>query len=77
MSRRKTGWTGLDRRAVLKGATAGAAFLAAPAILRNSQRAHAQGMDASAFEAADIDWRQADGAAITIGVIPAGYFNNL
>lgn len=75
MSRRKTGWTGLDRRAVLKGATAGVAFLAAPAILRNSHRAHAQG--ASAFEAADIDWRQADGAAITIGVIPAGYFNNL
>ena len=31
----------------------------------------------SAFEKAAIDWRMAEGSQITIGVIPAGYFNNL
>lgn len=67
----------LDRRTVLKAAASSAAVLAAPALLTGRHRAMAQGMDTASFEGAAIDWRQAEGADITIGVIPAGYFNNL
>lgn len=74
MTNSRTGFS-LDRRGVLKGTVASVATLAMPAIL--TRRAQAQGMDAGAFAAANIDWRQAEGADITIGVIPAGYFNNL
>jgi len=34
-------------------------------------------MDLGSFQSAKIDWRQAKGSKITIGVIPAGYFKNL
>ena len=33
--------------------------------------------DFSSLKDAKIDWQQAKGSSITIGVIPAGYFNNL
>ncbi|MCV0396936.1 MAG: sugar ABC transporter substrate-binding protein [Rhizobiaceae bacterium] len=75
MTDRKTNGMLLQRRTLLKGAASGAVLLAAPAIL--TRRAAAQGMDTSSFENAGIDWRQAEGASITIGVIPAGYFQNL
>ncbi len=67
----------ITRRSALKVAASGAALLAAPSIL--SRRAHAAGeyMDLDALRTAKIDWRQAEGANITIGVIPAGYFKNL
>ena len=74
--RRKNGLY-LDRRTLLTGAATGMAVLAAPALLTRRARAQAQGMDTSSFANAKIDWRQAEGANITIGVIPAGYFNNL
>jgi multiple sugar transport system substrate-binding protein len=75
MTERRT--TSLGRRTVLKGAASGLAVLAAPGILTRRARAQAQGMDTSSFANAKIDWRQAEGASITIGVTPAGYFNNL
>lgn len=67
----------VTRRTALKAAVSGAAILAAPGIL--SGRAHAAGefMDLESVRGAKIDWRQAEGAAITVGVIPAGYFQNL
>ena len=55
---------------MLKGAASAAALLAAPALL--TRRARAQ-----ATIGGDIDWKQAAGTAITVGVIPAGYFQNL
>lgn len=61
---------GVGRRAVLKGAASAAALVAAPALL--TRRARAQ-----AAVGGDIDWKQAAGTAITVGVIPAGYFQNL
>lgn len=64
----------ITRRSVLKGGVSGFAILAAPALM--SGRARAQ--DAmGGFSKASIDWRQAEGSTITIGVIPAGYFKNL
>lgn len=66
----KTYRDGIGRRAVLKGAASAAALLAAPAVL--ARRARAQ-----ASVGGDIDWKQAAGTAITVGVIPAGYFQNL
>jgi ABC-type glycerol-3-phosphate transport system substrate-binding protein len=77
MSERRIDRGFLDRRTVLTGAVSAAALLAAPALLSGRHRAMAQGMDTSSFADARIDWRQAEGADITIGVIPAGYFNNL
>ena len=62
------------RRTILKTTVAGAAFIAAPALLTGRAAAAA---DLSSFKKAKIDWRQASGASITIGVIPAGYFLNL
>lgn len=67
----------LSRRRALQLGASGAAMLAAPAILRSRAFAQGQSMDLSSFEAAKIDWRQAEGSQITIGVIPAGYFQNL
>jgi multiple sugar transport system substrate-binding protein len=61
---------GISRRAALKGAASAGALLAAPALL--SGRARAQ-----AAVGGSIDWKQAAGTAITVGVIPAGYFQNL
>jgi multiple sugar transport system substrate-binding protein len=61
---------GFGRRTLLKGAASSAALLAAPALL--TRRARAQ-----AGIGGDIDWKQAAGTAITVGVIPAGYFQNL
>jgi multiple sugar transport system substrate-binding protein len=68
---------GTNRRTILKATVAGAVLLAAPALI--SRRARAQGAtpDMSSLKEAAIDWRQAEGASITIGVIPAGYFDNL
>lgn len=68
--------TAVSRRTLLKTAASGAVLLGAPALI-GRQRASAQSMDMASFESANIDWRQAEGANITIGVIPAGYFNNL
>lgn len=68
---------GISRRTALKATASGLAMIAAPAILTN--RAHAAGahMDLDSLRGAKIDWRQAEGSNITIGVIPAGYFKNL
>lgn len=76
-SDRKTPFHSLSRRRALQLGAAGATMLGAPAILRSRAFAQGQGMDLSSFEAAKIDWRQAEGSQITIGVIPAGYFQNL
>ncbi len=67
----------ITRRTVLKATASGVALLSAPAILTG--RAHAAGkyMDLESLRSAKIDWRQAEGSKITIGVIPAGYFKNL
>ena len=64
----------ISRRTVLQTTVAGAALIAAPALLTGRATAAA---DLSSFKKAKIDWRQAAGASITIGVIPAGYFLNL
>lgn len=69
---KRGGTTGrIGRRTLLKTS---AAALAAPMIL--GKRAFAQS-GLSAIADAGIDWGQAKGSAITIGVIPAGYFQNL
>lgn len=60
----------IGRRTVLKGAASAAALLAAPALV--TRRARAQ-----AAIGGDIDWKRAAGTSITVGVIPAGYFQNL
>jgi ABC-type glycerol-3-phosphate transport system substrate-binding protein len=49
-------------------------MLAAPALLSSSARAEGR---FESLQSAKIDWRQAEGSTITIGVIPAGYFKNL
>ena len=72
---RKDGGRGeVSRRTVLKTTVAGAALIVAPALLTGRAAA---ATDLSSFKKAKIDWRQAAGASITIGVIPAGYFLNL
>lgn len=63
-----------DRRRFLAGAAAGVSALALPAYVR---RASAQDADLAPYEAANIDWKQATGEAITVAVIPAAYFDNL
>ncbi len=68
---------GISRRSILKTAVSGAALLAAPALMSGPARAAGQYMDLGSLQGAKIDWRQAEGANITIGVIPAGYFKNL
>ena len=66
-----------SRRSTLKLALAGAAAAGAPGLLIG--RAHAAGkyMDLESLRGAAIDWRMAEGETITVGVIPAGYFENL
>jgi multiple sugar transport system substrate-binding protein len=65
-----TNLRGIRRRTVLKGAASAGALLAAPAFLTGRARAQAA-------IGGDIDWKQVAGTAITVGVIPAGYFQNL
>ena len=67
----------ITRRRALKVAAGSAALLAAPGILSSRARAAGQYMDLDSLRAAKIDWRQAEGSSITVGVIPAGYFQNL
>jgi ABC-type glycerol-3-phosphate transport system substrate-binding protein len=62
---------------VLKVPLAAAAAIAAPGLLIGKAHAAGKHMDLDAFRAAAIDWRMAEGASITVGVIPAGYFKNL
>ena len=68
--------SGLGRRAVLQGTAAVAAGLALPSLVAGGAGAQTDGV-LDTLSDAQINWRQAEGAAITIGVIPAGYFNNL
>jgi len=65
------------RRSVLKAAASGGALLAAPGLMTSRGHAAGQFMDLGSLQAAKIDWRQAEGSTITVGVIPAGYFKNL
>jgi ABC-type glycerol-3-phosphate transport system substrate-binding protein len=67
---------GISRRALLQTTASGAALIAAPALFTGAEAAPAK-PDLSSFRAAKIDWRQAAGASITVGVTPAGYFDNL
>src|SRR6478609_2158001 len=63
------------RRMLKQAASLGAAALAAPYVLRS---AHAQAnADIAPYTQAKINWRQAEGEAITVAVIPASYFENL
>ena len=39
--------------------------------------AHAQPSELAAYTSAKINWRQAEGEAISVAVIPASYFDNL
>ncbi len=74
---RKTGKArqGLTRRSMLKGtALVGAAFLA-PAIVTPRSRALAASL--APYLKAKINWRMGEGESITVGVIPATYFENL
>jgi len=66
--------TQTSRRKVIKGAALGAAALAAPWVARF---AHAQAADLGPYQQAKINWRQAEGAEISVAVIPASYFDNL
>ena len=68
---------GISRRTALKTAVSGLALVAAPAILTRSAHAAGKYMDLDSLRAAKIDWRQAEGSKVIIGVIPAGYFKNL
>ncbi len=64
----------VNRRTILKGTTAGVTVLAMPALLAG--KSFAAGT-AESLKNAKVNWQQAKGSAITIGVIPAGYFKNL
>ena len=60
------------RRDVLRAAAVlGAGAVASPYLIRT---AHAQAADLGAYTAAKINWRQAEGEQITVGVIPGGLF---
>jgi len=63
------------RRNLLGGAASlGLGAIAAPFF---SRRVNAQTADLEPYGSAKINWRQAEGEQITVGVIPAGYFDNL
>lgn len=63
------------RRDVIRAAAVvGVGTVAAPYLIR---AAYAQAADLGAYTSAKINWRQAEGEQITVGVIPAGYFDNL
>ena len=72
-----TGKATVGRRAFLTTTAAGLTALAAPAFLTRGAFAADGNAAYASLKDAGIDWQQAKGAAITIGVIPAGYFNNL
>ena len=69
--------TTLTRRSMLKTTMVGLAALGAPGLLIGRAHAAGQFMDLESFRGAKINWRMAEGETITIGVIPAGYFDNL
>jgi len=63
------------RRVLQQGIAIGAAAFAAPWVLTS---AHAQAnAEIAPYTQAKINWRQAEGAEITVAVIPASYFDNL
>jgi len=63
------------RRVLQQGIAIGAAAFAAPWVLKS---AHAQAnAEIAPYTQAKINWRQAEGAEITVAVIPASYFDNL
>jgi multiple sugar transport system substrate-binding protein len=67
----------ITRRKLLAHSALVGAAIAMPSILASDRPAGAQSLSASAFAKANIDWKQVKGEEITVGVIPAGYFNNL
>ena len=67
----------ITRRKLIGHSALAGAVLAMPSILTTARPAGAQSLSASAFAKANIDWKQFKGEEITVGVIPAGYFNNL
>ena len=67
----------ITRRKLLGHSALAGAALTMPSILTTARAAAAQSLSASAFAKAKIDWKQFKGEEITVGVIPAGYFNNL
>ena len=73
-NKRSKSFDAARRRALKRGAAFGAAAIGAPWVARF---AHAQGAELGAYQQARINWRQAEGAEITVAVIPASYFDNL
>jgi ABC-type glycerol-3-phosphate transport system substrate-binding protein len=64
-----------SRRKILQSvALLGGGALASPYLV---SRVRAQGADLGPYQAAKINWRQAEGEKITVAVIPASYFENL
>lgn len=72
MSKKTSDKVSKTRRRVLAG---GVAMLGAPWVARfaNAQAA----ADIGPYQAAKINWRQAEGEKLTVAVIPAGYFDAL
>src|ERR687897_605820 len=65
----------IHRRDVLRRAgAAGLAATVAPALFN---AAMAQTADLAPYQAAKVNWKQAEGEQITVAVIPASYFENL
>ena len=62
------------RRWITQGAAIGAVAVGAPWVARFAQ---AQALDVGPWQSAKVNWRQAEGAEITVAVIPASYFDNL
>ncbi|HEY2817840.1 MAG TPA: sugar ABC transporter substrate-binding protein [Casimicrobiaceae bacterium] len=71
MSKRRPPEPDASRRKVL---IAVGAAMSAPWITRF---ANGQAADLAAYQAAKINWRQAEGESISVAVIPASYFDNL
>lgn len=65
------------RRTLIKAPLVAAAAIAAPGLLIGKAHAAGKYMNLESIKAANINWRMAEGAKITVGVIPAGYFKNL
>ena len=62
------------RRALKQAASMGMLAAAAPHLLTS---AHAQGDDLAPYHSAKINWKQVEGEAISVAVIPASYFDVL
>jgi multiple sugar transport system substrate-binding protein len=62
------------RHALKQAASVGMLAAAAPHLLTS---AHAQGDDLAPYRSAKINWKQAEGEAISVAVIPASYFDVL